>query len=75
LFFPIQFIIGDCEGHDKLCGHFKSHNNTPGLVQDCDIPTNMADDTDHVCHFYTVDEMDAFDDAELKQRSLCRIYL
>jgi hypothetical protein len=27
LFFPVQFIIGNCEGHDKLCGHFKSHNN------------------------------------------------
>jgi hypothetical protein len=39
LFFPIQFIIGDCEGHDKLCGHFSSHNNTPGLVRDCAIPT------------------------------------
>jgi hypothetical protein len=73
LFFPVQFIIGDCEGHDKLCGRFKSHNNTPGLVRDCDIPTNMADDTAHVCHFYTVHEMEAFDDEELKQRSFHRI--
>jgi hypothetical protein len=68
LFFPVQFVIGDCEGHDKLCGHIKSHNNTPGLVRNCDIPTSMADDTAHVCHFYTVEEVEAFDDIELKQR-------
>lgn len=32
LFFPVQFIIGACNGYHKLCGHFKSHNNMPGLV-------------------------------------------
>jgi hypothetical protein len=73
LFFPVQFIIGDCEGHDKLCGRFKSHTNTPGLVRDCDVLTNMADDTTHVCHFYTKDEMDAFDNVQLKERSFHRI--
>jgi hypothetical protein len=73
LFFPVQFIIGDCEGHDKLCGRFKSHNNTPGLVRDCDVLTNRADDTTHVCHFYTKDEMDTFDNAQLKERSFHRI--
>jgi hypothetical protein len=73
LFFPIQFIIGDCEGHDKLCGSFSSHNNTPGLVRDCDIPTAIGDDHDHVFHFYTIEEMDAFTEEELKERSFHRI--
>jgi hypothetical protein len=73
LFFPIQFIIGDCEGHDKLCGRFSSHNNTPGLVRDCDIPTSLGDDANHICHFYTTDEMKRFTDDELKARSFHRI--
>jgi hypothetical protein len=73
LFFPIQFIIGDCEGHDKLCGHFSSHNNTPGLVRDCAIPTTLGDDVNHTCHFYTTDEMTRFTDNELKARSFHRI--
>jgi hypothetical protein len=73
LFFPVQFIIGDCEGHDKLCGRFKSHHDTPRQVRDCDIPTQLADEIEHVCHFYTKDEMSRFDNEELKLRSFHRI--
>lgn len=69
LFFPVQFIIGDCEGHDKLCGRFSSHTNTPGLVRDCDVPTVQGDDPYHVCHFYTKAEMQEYDEEELRQRS------
>jgi hypothetical protein len=69
LFFPIQFIIGDCKGHDKLCGHFSSHNNTPGLVRDCDVPTNQGDNPYHQCHFYVKHEMEEYSQQELKARS------
>ena len=24
---PIAFIVGDVEGHDKLCGRYKVHHN------------------------------------------------
>jgi hypothetical protein len=73
-FFPIQFIIGDCEGHDKLCGRFSSHNNTPGLVRDCDVPTANGDDPHHHCHFYTREEMEAFTEDELNARSFHHIF-
>jgi hypothetical protein len=69
LFFPVQFIIGDCEGHDKLCGRFSSHTNTPGLVRDCDVPTAQGDEPYHVCHFYTKAEMEGYNEEELRQRS------
>jgi hypothetical protein len=51
---PIQLIIGDCEGHDKLCGRFKSHaQNVKGLCRDCNIPTANADDVDWKCVYRT----------------------
>ena len=74
LFFPIQFIIGDCEGHDKLCGHFSSPHKTPGLVKDCYIPTAIGDDHDHVCHFYTIEEMDAFTEEETVEGTIFSPY-
>jgi hypothetical protein len=74
LFFPLQFIIGDCAGHDKLCGRFKSHNNTPGLVRDCDVLTAQGDDPFHQCVFYTKTEMDRYSVEELKQRSFHKLH-
>ena len=49
LMIPIQFIIGDCEGHDKLVGRYKSHGNTKCLVRDCFVLTEDGDDPLHVC--------------------------
>jgi hypothetical protein len=47
---PIQLIIGDCEGHDKLCGRYRIHGqNVKGLCRDCDIPTVNADNVDWKC--------------------------
>ena len=34
--FPIQFIIGDCKGHNLLCGRYGS-NNSNSLCRDCDV--------------------------------------
>jgi hypothetical protein len=59
---PIQLIISDCEGHDKLCGTYKSHSqNVKGLCRDCNIPTQEADNVDWQCNFrssYNLETMD-----------------
>jgi hypothetical protein len=39
----IPFIIGDIEGHDSLCGHFKSRtDNVAKLCQACEYPTMLC---------------------------------
>ena len=48
----IQFIIGDCEGHDEICGRKKGHSlQMHGLCRDCDCLVQQADDPNHDCHF------------------------
>jgi hypothetical protein len=43
--FPLQFINGDCECHNKLVGRFKGHTmNIKGLYRDCNIPMSNSDD-------------------------------
>jgi hypothetical protein len=55
---PIQLIIGDCEGHDKLCGRYKSHTQkVKGLCRDCDVPTKYADNVDWRCSYRTASEL------------------
>jgi hypothetical protein len=47
---PIQIIIRDCEGHDKLCGRCASHlQSVKGLCRECDVPTIHADDIEWKC--------------------------
>ena len=47
---PIAFIIGDCEGHDKLCGRFGTHHLENAMVcRDCDCSTNDLDDPNVSC--------------------------
>ena len=54
----IQFIIGDCKGHDLLCGRKGGHSiATPGLCRDCDIKTVDAGNPDVPCTFRTVASM------------------
>ena len=39
----IPFIIGDTEGHDSLCGHFKSRTeNVAQLCRACECPTMLS---------------------------------
>ena len=39
----IPFIIGDTEGHDSLCGHFKSRtDNVAQLCRACECPTMLC---------------------------------
>ena len=39
----IPFIIGDTEGHDLLCGHYKCRTgNVAQLCRACECPTNLS---------------------------------
>jgi len=41
---PISIVIGDCEGNDKLCGRYGTHQKGNALVcRDCDCPTSLSD--------------------------------
>jgi hypothetical protein len=43
--FPVLFIIGDTEGHDKMCGKYLSRTTKVNrLCRYCDCPTNSTDD-------------------------------
>lgn len=58
LMIPIQFIIGDCEGHDKLVGRYACHTiGAKCLVRDCFILTEEAADPNHVCVWRTPENM------------------
>ena len=48
----LQFIIGDCEGHDEICGRKKGHSlEMKGLCRDCDCLPNQSDNPEHQCNF------------------------
>ena len=49
---PVQFIIGDTEGHDKLCG-MKAGHATHFLMRDCNVKMKDGAKWNHVCEFYT----------------------
>ena len=40
---PILFIIGDTDGHDKLCGRYGSRMNVARLCRYCDCPFDETD--------------------------------
>lgn len=41
--FWVQFIIGDTEGHNDLCGHFNKHTKCKAPVRDCHCgPNDLA---------------------------------
>ncbi len=41
----IAFIIGDCEGNDKMCGKYSSHSlGTERISRACTCPPENADD-------------------------------
>jgi hypothetical protein len=71
---PLQFVIGNCEGHDKLLGRFKGHTmNLKGLCRDCDVPTQESDDVDWVCNFIEEGRMQNLDQEELHGLSFHQI--
>jgi hypothetical protein len=72
---PIQLIIGDCEGHDKLCGRYKSHGqHVRGLCRDCDVPTTQADNVDWKCSFRTASQLQGYTIDQLTAISIYDIF-
>ena len=71
----IQFIIGDCEGHDSLCGRKKGHTRKSlGLCRDCNIKTNEEPSNPNIgrrltCTWNTVQNMTENDGARAKELS------
>lgn len=54
----LQFIIGDTKGHDAHCNRYGSHaGGLKQTVRDCDVPQELSDSIDHVCHFRNVNDM------------------
>lgn len=71
---PLQLVIGDCEGHDKLVGRFKGHTqNIKGLCRDCDIPTKNSDDENWVCTYFDGDVMEQLSAEQLRECSFHKI--
>lgn len=71
LLYPdIQYIIGDCEGNDKLCGRFASHStDTPWLCRDCNVPSQQGHDHMFQCTFTTKADFVDKSREELKRMS------
>jgi len=60
---PIAFIVGDCEGNDRLCGRYGTHNLGNALVcRDCDCSTDDADDPLIICEPLTLEMFDVDND-------------
>ncbi len=58
---PIAFIVGDCEGNDKLCGKYSSHSLGTGRIsRACSCPPENADDPYHICPLNLQKEMYKF---------------
>jgi len=41
---PTLFVMGDTEGHDKLCGRMTSRGKIEYLCRYCDIHKDIIDD-------------------------------
>ena len=47
---PVAYIVGDCEGSDKLCGKYGTHNLEAGrLSHHCDCSPKSGDNPDIKC--------------------------
>lgn len=55
--FAMQVVLGDCEGHTKLCFFKGGHNLTSvRLCRDCDVSPSHSDDPMHKCTFLSYNE-------------------
>ena len=58
LHIPTMFIIGDIEGHDKLCGRKSGHGNLmKGVTHSCTITRDKCDDPSASCRFLHANEI------------------
>ena len=66
----LQYIIGDCEGHDRHCGRMKGHGiGMKGLLRDCNVSPGEADNINHECSFHKVSSFRNYTDDQCKQLS------
>ena len=67
----VQLILGDCQGLDKLCGHFGGHHqNKKFLCRDCKVPPHLSDDPYHKCVFITKQDVFNKTEEELNRMSI-----
>ena len=63
----VQVVLGDCQGLDKLCGHFGgSHPRMKLLCRDCNVPPAESDDPRHHCVFIKKEDLENKTKAQLK---------
>jgi hypothetical protein len=56
--FKLSLVIGDTEGHDKVCTHYCSYSsNIRRVSRDCDMPQSECDDPDAACNFVVMDDI------------------
>jgi len=50
--FPLAFINGDCQSHNKMCGRYLAYENVPRICYAFDVSPEFSDSPDHVCNFF-----------------------
>ena len=71
---PLAFVIGDCQGQDKLCGAFAAKTNTVRISRACDCTYVSSDDPTVQCQMRIQNDMQGLieedDEDELKYWSM-----
>jgi hypothetical protein len=58
--FKLSLVIGDTEGHDKVCTHYCSYSsNLQRVSRDCDLPQSKCDDPDAACDMVEMEQIKA----------------
>jgi Plavaka transposase len=58
--FKLSLVIGDTEGHDKVCTHYCSYSsNIQPVSRDCDLSQSKSDDVDANCDFVNMNDIKA----------------
>ena len=58
--FKLSLVIGDTEGHDKICTHYCSYSsNIQRVSRDCNLPQSKSDDVDADCQFVIMEDIKA----------------
>jgi hypothetical protein len=56
--FKLSLVIGDTEGHDKVCSHYCSYSsNIQRVSRDCNLPQSKSDDVDANCQFVIMNDI------------------
>ena len=55
---PLIFIVGDMEGHDKICSRGKGHSNMMrGVTHSCKVQRNECGEPDTECEYIYLNEI------------------